>query len=108
MGNSIEITVEELKARLDQGDRPFILDVREQHEYDICHLADTTLIPMSVIESRYSELNPDVEIVVHCRSGARSARVCHFLMSKGFQNVKNLAGGILAWSDRIDPTIPKY
>ncbi len=108
MGNDFEITVEELKARLDTGDAPFILDVREQREYDFCRLDGTTLIPLGELQARFTELDTDRETVVHCRSGARSAQAVRFLRSQGFTNVKNLAGGILAWADRIDPTVPKY
>jgi len=103
-----EITVTELKAKLDAGDNLFVLDVREPHEYDIARLEGTTLIPLGQLPSRVNELNTADDIVVHCRSGVRSAKAVGFLQKAGFQKVKNLKGGILAWSDQIDPSVPKY
>ena len=103
-----EITVTELKAKLDAGDNLFVLDVREPHEYDIARLEGTTLIPLGQLPSRVNELNTADDIVVHCRSGVRSAKAVGFLQKAGFQKVKNLKGGILAWSDQIDPNVPKY
>jgi len=103
-----EITVSELKAKLDAGDNLFVLDVREPHEYDIARLEGTTLIPLGQLPSRVNELNTADDIVVHCRSGMRSAKAVGFLQKAGFQKVKNLKGGILAWSDQIDPSVPKY
>jgi len=103
-----EISPVALKAKLDAGENIFVLDVREPHEFDICRLEGTTLIPLGQLQSRVSELNASDEIVVHCKSGMRSAKAVDFLQSEGFSNVKNLAGGILAWSDQVDPSIPKY
>jgi adenylyltransferase/sulfurtransferase len=103
-----EITVTELKAKLDAGDNLFVLDVREPHEYDIARLEGTTLIPLGQLPSRVNELNTADDIVVHCKSGMRSAKAVGFLQKAGFQKVKNLKGGILAWSDQIDPSVPKY
>ncbi|HEU4416913.1 MAG TPA: molybdopterin-synthase adenylyltransferase MoeB [Candidatus Angelobacter sp.] len=102
-----EITVEELKQRLDAREDLFILDVREPHEYQICNL-NGVLIPLNDLPRRVNELDPSKEMVVHCRSGARSARAVGFLRQAGFTKAKNLAGGILAWADRIDPKVPKY
>jgi molybdopterin/thiamine biosynthesis adenylyltransferase/rhodanese-related sulfurtransferase len=102
-----EISVEELKQRLDAKEDLFILDVREQHEYQICNLKGH-LIPLNDLPRRVHELDPGKEMVVHCRSGARSARAVGFLRQAGFTKAKNLAGGILAWADRIDPNVPKY
>jgi sulfur-carrier protein adenylyltransferase/sulfurtransferase len=102
-----EISVEELKQRLDAKEDLFILDVREPHEYNICNL-NGTLIPLNDLPRRVHELDPSKEMVVHCRSGARSARAVGFLQQAGFSKAKNLAGGILAWADRIDPKVPKY
>ena len=101
------IFVEELKALCDAGNRPFILDVREPHEYQLCNLGGL-LIPLNTLPARLRELDPDCEIVVHCRSGARSAKAVELLQANGFKNVKNLAGGILAWSAKIDPSMPQY
>ena len=103
-----EITVTELKSKLDAGEPLFVLDVREPHEYDICHLDGTTLIPLGQLPNRVNELNSADDIVVHCRSGVRSAKAVGFLQQAGFSKVKNLKGGILAWSDEIDPSVPKY
>ena len=102
-----EISVEQLKSKLDAKEDVFVLDVREPHEYKICNL-NGHLIPLNDLPKRVQELDPSKEIVVHCRSGARSARAVGFLRQAGFANVTNLAGGILAWADRIDPKMPKY
>ena len=102
-----EITVEELKARLDAKDDLFILDVREPHEFKICNL-NGYLIPLAELPKRVQELDPAKEMVVHCRSGARSAKAVAFLRQAGFTKATNLKGGILAWADRIDPKVPKY
>ena len=103
-----EITVTELKSKLDAGEPLFVLDVREPHEYDICRLDGTTLIPLGQLPNRVNELNSADDIVVHCKSGMRSAKAVKFLQQAGFGKVKNLKGGILAWSDQIDPSVPKY
>src|SRR5215467_14484813 len=102
-----EITVEELKQRLDAREDLFILDVREPHEYKICNL-NGHLIPLNDLPKRVQELDPSKEMVVHCRSGARSAKAVAFLRQAGFSKATNLKGGILAWADRIDPKVPKY
>jgi adenylyltransferase/sulfurtransferase len=102
-----EIQVEELKRRLDAGDNIFVLDVREPHEYQICNMGGH-LIPLGDLPKRVNELDTSREIVAHCRSGVRSAKAVSFLRQAGFKKVTNLAGGILAWADRVDPTMPKY
>jgi sulfur-carrier protein adenylyltransferase/sulfurtransferase len=102
-----EIAPRELKARLDRGDDLFVLDVREPHEYQICNLGGH-LIPLGELSRRVNELDSSREIVAHCRSGKRSAEAVEFLRSAGFRKVMNLKGGILAWSDEVDPSIPKY
>ena len=102
-----EISVEELKRKLDAKEDVFVLDVREPHEYKICNISGH-LIPLNDLPKRVQELDPSKETVVHCRSGARSAKAVGFLRQAGFTNVTNLAGGILAWADRIDPKMPKY
>jgi adenylyltransferase/sulfurtransferase len=103
-----EITVEELKARLDRGDDLFILDVRNPEEYQICKLEGSTLIPLPTLPQRMGELDRNREMVVHCKSGMRSQRAIAFLRTQGFTRLSNLKGGILAWADRIDPAMPKY
>jgi rhodanese-related sulfurtransferase len=102
-----QMTVQELKQRRDAGEDIFVLDVREPHEYQIANIGGT-LIPMNQVPQRLAEIDRNREIVVQCRSGARSQRVAEFLAAQGYANVKNLAGGILAWSDQIDPKVPKY
>jgi len=102
-----EMQVEELKRRLDAGDDLFVLDVREPHEYQICNIAGH-LIPLGDLPKRVNELDSSREIVAHCRSGVRSAKAVGFLQQAGFKKVHNLAGGILAWADRVDPKMPKY
>ena len=102
-----DISVEELKQRLDRGDNLFVLDVREPHEYQICNLGGH-LIPLNDLPKRVGELDPSKEIVVHCKMGGRSAKAADFLRQSGFTRVHNLAGGITAWAERIDPKVPKY
>ena len=102
-----EITATELKARQDRGDKLFILDVREPHEYQICNL-NGKLIPLGELTRRVNELDSSVEMVVHCRSGKRSADAIHFLQTVGFKKLLNLKGGVLAWADEVDPRMPKY
>ena len=102
-----EIAPRDLKSRLDRGDDLFILDVREPHEYQICNLQGT-LIPLGELSRRVNELDSSREIVAHCRSGKRSAEAVEFLRKAGFRKIWNLKGGILAWSDEVDPSVPKY
>src|SRR6201987_4013924 len=102
-----EMQVEELKRRLDAGDDLFVLDVREPHEYQICNIGGH-LIPLGDLPKRVSELDSSREIVAHCRSGVRSAKAVGFLQQAGFKKVHNLAGGILAWADRVHLKMPKY
>jgi adenylyltransferase/sulfurtransferase len=103
-----EITVEELKRRLDRGEQVFILDVRNPEEYQICRIPGSTLLPLPQLPQRHAELDRGREMVVHCKSGMRSAKAIQFLRQQGFDKVKNLQGGILAWVDRIDPSLPRY
>jgi sulfur-carrier protein adenylyltransferase/sulfurtransferase len=105
-----EMTVTELKARLDRGDRLSVIDVREPFEWEIGNLAreGARLIPLGELPERYGEIDPADEVVLQCRSGARSAKALQFLRGKGYGRLHNLAGGILAWSDQVDPSIPKY
>jgi adenylyltransferase/sulfurtransferase len=104
-----QVSVQELKRKLDDKENIFVLDVREPHEYQIANLG-APLIPVGSIESRISELasHKNDEVIVHCRSGARSQKAALALKAAGFTNVSNLAGGILAWADKIDPSMPKY
>jgi adenylyltransferase/sulfurtransferase len=103
-----EMTPLELKAKLDAGEDIFVLDVREPHEYDIAKIPGTTLIPLGELPRRVGELDSTADIVIHCRSGVRSAKAQHILKDMGFSRVTNLSGGILQWSDDVDPTVAKY
>jgi adenylyltransferase/sulfurtransferase len=103
-----DMTVLQLKARLDAGSRPFILDVREPTEYQINRIEGSTLIPLGELPQRYRELDPNAEIVCQCKGGVRSAKAAAFLRQQGFTNVKNLTGGIMAWVEQVDPSQPKY
>ena len=105
---SDDTTVEGLKGRLDRQDGVFVLDVREPQEYQICRIPDSTLIPLGDLPQRLSELEGHDDMVVHCKSGARSAKAVKLLREAGFSKAKNLRGGILAWIDRVDPSLPKY
>ncbi|MCG3197378.1 MAG: putative adenylyltransferase/sulfurtransferase MoeZ [bacterium] len=105
-----QITAPELKAKLDAKEDFLLLDVREQHEYDIARIPGATLLPLSVIQQRVGELEDHKgrEIVIHCKMGGRSMQACQFLQSQGFSKVVNVAGGITAWSDQVDPSVAKY
>jgi molybdopterin/thiamine biosynthesis adenylyltransferase/rhodanese-related sulfurtransferase/molybdopterin converting factor small subunit len=103
-----EIDPVEVKAKMDRGDRFVLIDVREPHEYQICRIPGARLIPLGELPKRVHELDSADDIVVHCKSGVRSAKAADFLKQAGFKKVLNLKGGILAWSDRVDPTVPKY
>jgi len=101
------MTPEELKRRLDAGEDLFVLDVREPNEYQIANLGGY-LIPLGDLPKRVSELDSSREIVAHCKMGGRSAKAVEFLRQAGFKKVRNLAGGINAWSEKVDPKVPKY
>jgi adenylyltransferase/sulfurtransferase len=103
-----ETTVEELKARRDRGEQVFILDVRNPEEYQICRIEGSMLLPLPELPRRFGELDRDREMVVHCKSGMRSAKAIAFLRQQGFTKLKNLKGGILAWAQQVDPTMPTY
>ena len=104
-----EITPAELKQRLDKGDDIQIVDVREDNEVAIGRIPDSIHIPLGQILSRMNEIDPNRETVVHCKMGGRSARAIDALQRSGFQGkLVNLKGGILRWSDEVDPSVPKY
>jgi sulfur-carrier protein adenylyltransferase/sulfurtransferase len=105
-----EMTPVELKERLDRGDPITLIDVREPYEWEIANLEaqGARLIPLGEVEARIGEIDPASDIVMQCRSGARSLRAAELLRERGYDRVWNLAGGILAWSDTVDPSIPKY
>jgi adenylyltransferase/sulfurtransferase len=106
--NGQDMTVGELKARMDAGQTPIVIDVREPYEVAICRIPGTMLVPMAQLPSKLADLDPAEEIVVHCRSGARSAQAVAMMRARGFARARNLAGGILAWIDQVDPNLPKY
>jgi len=106
--NEGEIDVVELKQKIDRGDDFVLIDVREPHEYRICNIPGAQLMPLGEFPKRVGELDAAADIVIHCRSGVRSAKACAVLRQAGFQHVRNVVGGILAWSDKVDPRVPKY
>ena len=103
-----EITPAEVKKKMDAHEPFVLIDVREPHEYQICRIPGSKLIPLGEVPKRMNELDSADEIVVHCKSGMRSAKAVDLLMKSGFRKIHNLKGGILAWSDQVDPSVPKY
>ena len=103
-----DITPKELKSRLAQGNHIRLIDVREPHELEISQLEDATLIPLGTFAARMNELDSAEEIVLFCRTGARSARALDLLRTAGFRKLKNLKGGINAWAREVDPSLPTY
>jgi sulfur-carrier protein adenylyltransferase/sulfurtransferase len=103
-----EITPLELKALWDRGERPLILDVRNPEEIAICRIPGSTVIPLPELTNRLGELTPTSAIVVHCKSGVRSAKAITLLQAAGFSGLKNLKGGILGWIKEVDPSLPVY
>jgi adenylyltransferase/sulfurtransferase len=108
VGADFEITPVELKAKMDQGDDFVLVDVREPEEFAICRIPGSKLVPLRTVAERLHELSSADDIVVHCRSGVRSGQAVEFMKQAGYRKVKNLVGGILRWSDDVDPTVPKY
>jgi len=102
-----EISVQELKELKDNNADFQLIDVREENEYDVAEIGGE-LIPMATVPDNLDKISKEKQVVVHCRSGKRSGNIVNYLEAQGFDNVVNLAGGILAWSDEIDPSIPKY
>ena len=104
-----EITAAELKERIDAGENVQLIDVRQPEEYAFAKIEGAKLIPLGELPSRLGELDPNREVVFQCKSGVRSARAVEFLQQTGFQGTaKNLRGGITAWSNEVDPKVPKY
>jgi adenylyltransferase/sulfurtransferase len=102
------VTAAELKARIDRGERPFVLDVRNPEEVAICRIAGSTVIPLPELPARLGELDRDRPMVVHCKSGKRSQQAIALLRQHGFTGLSNLTGGILAWIKDVDPSLPVY
>ena len=107
-GEAEAISPLELKARMDRGERPFVLDVRNPEEISICRIEGSTVIPLPDLPKRLGELDPSVPMVVHCKSGARSAKAIALLKEAGFSRLANLSGGILGWIKDVDPSLPSY
>lgn len=104
-----EITATELKQKIDAGENVQIIDVREPKERDVARIPSSKLIPLGEIVKRMSEIDSNIETVVHCKGGGRSARAIEELQRAGFSGkLKNLKGGITAWSNDVDPSVPKY
>ncbi|THJ25172.1 MAG: rhodanese [Nitrospira sp. CG24E] len=102
------ISPKELKTRLDKGDRLVLVDVRENWEYSLAKIDGSVLIPLGTLPQSLAQLNRDSEIIAICHHGMRSADATNFLLQQGFQNVKNLVGGIDAWSTQVDGAVPRY
>jgi adenylyltransferase/sulfurtransferase len=102
-----DVTVEDLKALRDGGAEFVLLDVRETREFEVCNL-EGRLIPLGELADRIGELDAAAHVVVHCKSGGRSAKAVEVLRGAGFSNAWNVQGGILAWIDRIDPSLTRY
>ena len=103
-----EIEVKDVKAKLDRGDDFVLIDVREPHEYRIASIAGAQLVPLGEVPKHLDEFDKNADIVIHCKSGVRSAKACGVFRQAGFQHVRNMKGGILAWSNQVDASVPKY
>jgi|SRR5579872_4973190 len=103
-----DIDPTEVKAKIDRGEPFVLIDVREPHEWQICHIPYAKLIPLGELPKRMNELNSADEIVAYCKSGVRSGKAIDILKQAGFKKLRNMKGGILAWSDKVDPSVPKY
>jgi sulfur-carrier protein adenylyltransferase/sulfurtransferase len=109
VANPDEVTVQELKRALDNPQLGIqVLDVREPDEYRIAHIKGTRLVPLSTLAERFTDLDPTRHYYLHCKAGGRSLSALQFLRERGFQHLKSVKGGIAAWSDEIDRTVPKY
>lgn len=104
----LEIEPKEVREKLDRGEDFVLVDVREPHEAQICSIPGAKLIPLGDLPNRVGELDPDTEIVTHCKGGVRSMKALEFLKQQGFSRVRSMKGGILLWSDTVDPSVPKY
>ena len=105
--SGIDIAPEQLKKRIDAGENLFVLDVRNPNEFAICRIPGTVLLPLPELPARFAEVPKDREVIVHCKSGMRSAKAIEFLKAQGFTKLVNLTGGILGWADKVDPGMPQ-
>ena len=103
-----EISVQELKQWIDKNKEFQLIDVREIFEWEICKLPNAELIPMNTISNNIQKLRKDIPVIIHCKKGGRSQQVINYLKSHNFFNLINLTGGILAWANEIDKSMPKY
>ncbi len=101
-----QVRPEEVQKRLEAGERLLIVDVRDPHEFASGHIPGARLIPLNQVQARAAELDPKAEIIMVCRSGRRSDLACQVLLRQGFQRVKNMAGGMLAWRGRVERGLP--
>ena len=106
--NEGEIEVTDVKRKLDAGENFTLIDVREPHEYQIASIPGAKLVPLGEFPKHLGEFDTEADIVIHCKSGMRSAKACGIMRQAGFKHVRNMKGGILAWSDQVDPSVPKY
>jgi adenylyltransferase/sulfurtransferase len=104
-----EVSVQDMKRALEDPNRAIqVIDVREPDEHRIARIEGVPLFPLSMLERRYQELNPDQEYYIHCKAGGRSMKALQFLRQRGFKRLKSVKGGITAWSEQIDPSVPRY
>jgi adenylyltransferase/sulfurtransferase len=106
--NEGEIDVTEVKRKMDAGEKFTLIDVREPHEYRIASIPGAKLVPLGEFPKHLGEFDPEADIVIHCKMGGRSAKACAIMRQAGFKHVRNMKGGILAWSDQVDRSVPKY
>jgi len=108
LGEELEVSVKELKRKIDSGIKFRLIDVREPHEFNLCHIIGCDLIPLAQIPMRMKEFSREGEYIFYCHTGNRSGEVAKYLRQVGFKNVKSLKGGIDQWAVEIDPTLPRY
>lgn len=104
----LEISAREVKERLDRGDKLMLVDVREPHEYEVCHIEGALLIPMGSVPANLQKLDVDEDVICFCHHGMRSMDVANWLRGQGIKSAKSMAGGIDRWSVEIDPSVPRY
>jgi len=103
------LTAAELKTKIDtNSENLFLLDVREPHEFEHCHISGSILIPMQTIPQRLADIPKDKTVISICHHGMRSLQVAQFLLGQGFNNIINLSGGVNAWAQEVDSTMPRY